>query len=141
MTRILKVIAAATLLAFVAAPIVEGRGGGFGGGGGGGGGGGRGGGGGGRGGGGRGGGYGGRGGGYGAGRAGGAGRGAGGAGGGGGGGGSTTDTALKELEERKALIAERRSRYAEGDRLTNQEAKLAGARLDAAQAAGAPDVR
>lgn len=43
--------------------------------------------------------------------------------------GNQSDNELQELEDRKALIAERRARLAEGDRAANQEARLAAERL------------
>lgn len=43
--------------------------------------------------------------------------------------GNQSDSELQELEDRKALIAERRTRLADGDRAVNQEARLAAERL------------
>ncbi len=60
---------------------------------------------------------------------------------GGRGGSNSSDEFLKELEDRNALIAERRRRAAEGDRLESQEKKLAAERLGACVAACAPDAR
>lgn len=52
--------------------------------------------------------------------------------------GNQDDQKQQELEDRKALIAERRDRLADADRAVNQEARLAGERLSAAgEAAGA----
>lgn len=51
--------------------------------------------------------------------------------------GNQSDSELQELEDRKALIAERRGRLADNDRAANQEARLAAERLAATgEAAG-----
>lgn len=51
--------------------------------------------------------------------------------------GNQSDSELQELEDRKALIAERRGRLADNDRAANQEARLAAERLTATgEAAG-----
>ena len=45
--------------------------------------------------------------------------------------GNQSDSELQELEDRKALIAERRTRLADGDRAINQERRLAAERVTA----------
>jgi hypothetical protein len=52
-----------------------------------------------------------------------------------------SEEAMKELEDRNALIAERRKRLADGEREANQEARLAAARLDTAEVRSGEDVR
>lgn len=55
--------------------------------------------------------------------------------------GNNSDQALAELEDRKNLIESRRSRLADADRMANQEARLALARLTAAGERCGDDVR
>jgi len=130
MLRFARILAVTTLAVLVSASLAYARGGGGGGGGG-------------RGGGGGGGGRGGMGGGRG-----GMGRNPTGAGQGGAGGarfagkkGAQGDQALAELEDRTALIAERRSRLADADRVANMEARLASMRLAAADKRVGDDIR
>lgn len=52
-----------------------------------------------------------------------------------------SEEAMKELEDRVALIAERRKSLADGDREASQEARLSAGRLDTAEARGGEDVR
>ncbi|MCC7139387.1 MAG: hypothetical protein IT460_13270 [Planctomycetes bacterium] len=54
---------------------------------------------------------------------------------------NNNDQSLRELEDRVALIAERRQRLADADRVENQEARLAAARANAAFTRVADDVR
>jgi hypothetical protein len=56
-------------------------------------------------------------------------------------GGNTSAEALKEQEERNALIMDRRKRMADQDRVANQEARLAAARAVAAALRSGADVR
>lgn len=55
--------------------------------------------------------------------------------------GSQGEQALADLEDRKNLITERRSRLADGDRAANQEARLAADRLGAVAEHIGDDVR
>jgi hypothetical protein len=52
-----------------------------------------------------------------------------------------SEQAMKELEDRNALIAERRKRLADVEREANQEARLAAGRLDTAELRTGEDVR
>lgn len=52
-----------------------------------------------------------------------------------------SEEAMKELEDRVALIAERRKRLADTEREANQEARLAAGRLDTAEIRTGEDVR
>jgi hypothetical protein len=52
-----------------------------------------------------------------------------------------SEEAMKELEDRNALIADRRKRLADSDREINQEARLAAGRLETALLRSGEDVR
>jgi hypothetical protein len=52
-----------------------------------------------------------------------------------------SEQAMKELEDRNNMIAERRRRLADADREANQEARLALGRLDTAELRTGEDVR
>ena len=52
-----------------------------------------------------------------------------------------SEEAMKELEDRNALIADRRKRLADSDREINQEARLAAGRLETALLRAGEDVR